>query len=217
MAASARVVFPVENDPTIAIRGMRGSLPARSADSIQAMNTTARLLVATPIMADPNFERTVIFILEHTDEGALGVVVNRPVDVPLIEVLPRWALTQFHPTFFKGGPVNEEAAICLARPRPGVYPDLLQMVDPTIATVDLDADPDAVEQVVEAGRIFIGYAGWGPGQLEAELDENAWFVCESIPSDVFTLEPDDLWRAVIRRQGDDIAIFAHFPEDPKMN
>jgi putative transcriptional regulator len=164
-----------------------------------------RLLVATPLLGDPNFERTVILVLEHTAEGAVGVVLNRPTAVDFIEPLPAWyGLAAYPPVLFVGGPVAAGSAIGLGRSGEG-----------PVATVDLSLDP--AEQGVEEVRVFSGYAGWSEGQLEDELDAGAWWVVPSEPDDAMCAEPDGLWRAVLKRQPDRLALFANFPPDVRRN
>lgn len=178
-----------------------------------------RLLVATPVLAEGTFSRTVVQLLQHSPEdGAVGVVLNRPTGTPLAEVLPGWALLAPDPVvLFEGGPVQQTAAICLGRLSPGARPsDSYAAVPgvPWLGTVDLDEDAaDPVQQV----RVFAGYAGWSPGQLEAELEEGAWWVVDALPGDCFTSEPELLWRQVLRRQGMPLALVASYPPDPTLN
>jgi putative transcriptional regulator len=177
-----------------------------------------KLLVATPLIGDPNFERTVVLLLEHNDEGALGVVLNRPSDVELLGPLPEWDRFAAHPSVvFVGGPVSREAVIALARVRPGVEEPAWVTVSDRVAAVDLNRDPDEVGGRVETVRFFAGYAGWAPGQLEDEIEAGAWFVVEARPGDTFAADPENLWRRVLRRQGGTTAMFANFPDDPTQN
>jgi putative transcriptional regulator len=180
-----------------------------------------KLLVATPELADPNFARTVVLVLEHTEEGALGVVLNRPTDTPLHESLPRWGDHAAAPgVVFVGGPVQPEAAIGLARTAPDV-PEIESIgfapLFGGLGTVDLERAPDDIEPSVEAVRVFAGYAGWGPGQLDGELAAKGWYVCDAAPGDLWTAHPNDLWRAVLRRQPGPLRLVAGFPDDPSMN
>lgn len=182
--------------------------------------TKGRLLVATPPLEDPNFDRTVVYMLEHHDEGALGVIINRPIGEELREPLDRW--TDLQPTpqsVFLGGPVEPDALIALARTKQPLQEatDELAPVAGTIASADLTADPAFVAASVEAVRIFRGYAGWGPGQLENEIDAGAWLVLDAEPGDLFDAEPDVLWRTVLRRQGGRLAWLADAPDDLSAN
>lgn len=179
---------------------------------------TGKLLVASPALTDPNFNRTVILVVRHTaEEGAFGLVINRPIDgAPLAEQLPAWAERAAPPVqIFRGGPVEPGAAFALGRfpenaPPPG------EAVLPGVAVVDLTADAEAALGL-EAVRVFGGYAGWSPSQLETELRDSAWFVVDALPSDAFATEPVTLWRDVLKRQPGALAMFAHFPPAPNVN
>ncbi|HLL66297.1 MAG TPA: YqgE/AlgH family protein [Micromonosporaceae bacterium] len=180
---------------------------------------TGRLLVATPALRDPNFERTVVLIVAHEEGGALGVVLNRATEVPVSDVLGAWGgLAGEPPVVFEGGPVQPEAAICLARARPGAG-DLsgFSQVAGAVGTVDLSADPDVLRPELVGVRVFAGYAGWSPGQMEREISSGSWFVFEALPGDAFAPRPDDLWSMVLRRQGGLMAAVAHYPADPTQN
>jgi putative transcriptional regulator len=182
--------------------------------------TKGRLLVATPPLDDPNFDRSVVFVLEHHDEGAIGVVLNRPTVEHLDEPLDRWAELQAAPgSVFIGGPVETNALIALAitRPSSDADPELLAPIVGDIASADLTADPALVAGDVDGVRVFRGYAGWGPGQLEGEIEQGAWLVLDAVTSDVFTDEPDELWREVIRRQPGRLAWLAMAPDDLSSN
>ena len=178
-----------------------------------------RLLVATPVLVEGTFARAVIQLLQHSEEdGALGVVLTRPSGTALAEVLPGWALLSPDPVVvFEGGPVQQTAAICLGRLSAGAPEDPSYAVVPAapwLGTVDLDEHAaDAVEEV----RVFAGYAGWSPGQLEAEVEEGGWWVLDALPGDCFTTEPELLWRQVLRRQGMPLALVASYPADPALN
>jgi putative transcriptional regulator len=184
---------------------------------------SGRLLVATPLLTEEPFSRTVVQLLQHdADDGALGVVLNRPSHTPLSEVLPGWALLAPEPvSVFVGGPVQPSAAICLGRltvtaPRPEEEEPSYVVVPgaPWLGTIDLDVEAaDPVEEV----RVFAGYAGWSPGQLEDEVEEGAWWVCDALPGDCFSPDPVHLWRDVLRRQGMPLALVASYPPDPTLN
>lgn len=180
--------------------------------------TKGRLLVAMPPLEDPNFDRTVVYILEHQDDGALGVIINRPVTEELHEPLDRWNDLASGMVFL-GGPVEPDALIALALTKqPLSEPtDDLAPVSGTIASADLTADPAFVAARVDAVRVFRGYAGWGPGQLELEIEAGAWLVLDAVPDDVFADAPDTLWRTVLRRQGGRLAWLAEAPDDLSMN
>jgi putative transcriptional regulator len=167
-----------------------------------------RLLVAGPGLLDPNFFRSVVLVLEHTEEGALGLVLNRPTDLAVSDALPPWAATVSDPpVVFVGGPVAPGTAIGIGR-----NVDVEPVVG-AFGMVDLDEDPHAWRDV----RLFSGYSGWGPGQVEAEVDEDAWIVIESRPEDVATHDALDLWSTVLARQRGPLALLAHYPDEPAFN
>lgn len=148
------------------------------------------LLVALPSLTDPNFARTVVLVLAHdADDGALGVVLNRPTDTDVAEPLPQWApLAAKRGVVFQGGPVGATAAIGVARGT-GVAGNGWAPVAGHLGTVDLGLDPHELPGPVDAVRVFSGYAGWGPGQLEAEVGEGAWLVVDGAPDDVLCADP----------------------------
>ncbi|MFM7271941.1 MAG: YqgE/AlgH family protein [Actinomycetes bacterium] len=181
---------------------------------------TGRLIVATPELEDPNFRRTVVLLLEHGPEGAIGVVLDRPLELPVAEALPTWSgYAVAPPVLFSGGPVEADAAIALGRLRhPCVDPAPFgRAVSDDLVTIDLDAAPASAEGVLVALRVYAGYAGWGPGQLDAEVATGSWFVLDADPGDLWSDRPEALWRSVLRRQPGAVAMFAGFPEDPTHN
>lgn len=178
-----------------------------------------RLLVATPSLEDPNFDRTVVLLLQHDDEdGAMGIVINRPSGLPLDDELGPWGELATPPEeVFIGGPVQQEVAIALGWLGPGEQPaDGVQPILDELGVVDLRRDPDELPTLV-AIRVFAGYAGWAAGQLEDEIAEGAWFTLEADPWDPATRDPDNLWRDVFRRQSDSLRMLATFPDDPSLN
>lgn len=180
---------------------------------------TGRLLVATPALEDPNFERTVVLILDHDDDGALGVVLNRASELSVDEALAGWSDLVARPqVVFGGGPVEPTAIVALGRATASVPADegVSARLD-RIRLVDLGEDPVLAAADLERVRVFAGYAGWGPGQLELEVDAGAWFTIDADPADVFTADPERLWQAVLRRQPDELALFSTFPADPSQN
>jgi putative transcriptional regulator len=181
---------------------------------------TGQLLVATPTLKDPNFDRTVVLLVAHEPGGALGVVLNRATEVPVSDVLGNWGDLAGDPAvLFEGGPVQPESAICLARTRPEVKKRItgFHQVAGALGTVDLSADPDRLRDSVAGIRVFAGYSGWSPGQLEEEISSGSWFVFDALPGDAFANRPDDLWSMVLRRQGGLLAAVAHYPSDPALN
>ncbi|MGL6279131.1 MAG: YqgE/AlgH family protein [Gaiella sp.] len=175
-----------------------------------------RLLIAGPLLHDPSFRRTVVLVGEHGDDGAMGVVLNRPSPITVAEAAePLAELVEGDELVHVGGPVQPDAIVVLA-----------EFAEPARAgAIVFDAigflpgEIDAVEELGElhAVRVFAGYAGWGPGQLEAELEEGAWIVEPARAGDVFTDEPDHLWSAVLRRRGGRDALLGLLPADPRLN
>lgn len=174
-----------------------------------------QLLVAGPALVDPNFRRTVVLIGEHGEEGAMGIVLNRVSGV-LVEdaVPPMSALAGPEEPVYLGGPVQPQAVLVLA-----------DFADPDAANVLVETAgflPGEIDDVSELGeleriRVFAGYAGWAPGQLEGELAEGSWIVLDARASDIFTDKPDQLWAEVLRRGGPAHAVLALLPEDPRVN
>lgn len=224
----------------------------------EVSSLTGRLLVATPALADPNFDRAVVLLLDHDEEGSLGVVLNRPTPVGVADILAPWAALAGEPgVVFQGGPVSLDSALGVAVVPGGLSgeggihsvdgappaggdgaepagapaapaadradvpsgdePLGWRRVHGAIGLVDLEAPPELLAAVLGSLRIFAGYAGWGPGQLEDELVEGAWYVVESEPGDVSSPDPEQLWRAVLRRQRNELAMVATYPDDPSLN
>lgn len=182
-------------------------------------SVTGKLLVASPVLVDPNFERTVVFICAHSDEGAFGVVINRPNrEARVTDHLPRWAEHAVEPAvLFRGGPVEPALAVALGRfDTPGERDGFVEVVD-GVGLIDLEQDPYSGLNGLAGIRLFNGYAGWSPGQLDGEIREGAWFVVDALPSDPFSDHPESLWREVLRRQEGQLAMFAFFPAEPNRN
>ncbi|MFF8829850.1 YqgE/AlgH family protein [Streptomyces sp. NPDC015131] len=184
----------------------------------EVSSLTGRLLVATPALADPNFDRAVVLLLDHDDEGSLGVVLNRPTPVDVGDILEGWAPLAGEPgVVFQGGPVSLDAALGLAVIPGDEGPLGWRRVYGAIGLVDLETPPELLAAALGSLRIFAGYAGWGPGQLEDEMAEGAWFVVDSEPGDVSSPRPEGLWRQVLRRQRGELAMIATYPDDPSLN
>lgn len=175
-----------------------------------------RLIVATPTLLEPNFFRTVVLILEHSHEGAVGLVLNRPSETPVGGVIERWGHSCSAPgVFHQGGPVEPTGMIGLAIGPEEPSDSWVPLYD-GIGTVDLggtlaDAPP------LSALRIFAGHTGWGPAQLEGEVEDAGWFVVERMPDDPFTSDPSTLWTRVLGRQRGRVSWFVHCPPDPTVN
>ena len=185
---------------------------------------TGKLLVASPTLGDTNFDRSVVFLVDHDESGALGVVINRPSQIDVGSILPDWHVYSTQPTVvFHGGPVGRDSALALGAllprhdPPEAAEPLGFRRVFGRLGLVDLDAVPEEVASEISSMRVFAGYAGWEPEQLEEEIRQGAWFVVESAPEDLFKADPEPLWRDVLRRQGGGLALVASFPEDPTLN
>jgi putative transcriptional regulator len=175
-----------------------------------------QLLLASPALYDPNFRRTVVLIGVHSEEGAMGVVLNRPSEVTVGEAVPQLepAVAEQEPVYV-GGPVQPSSIVFLA-----------EFLDPSPAGLLVlgrigfpapDADIDELTQATTRGRVFAGYAGWGEGQLDAEVDHGDWIAQAALPEDVFTDVPAELWSAVLKRKGGGYALLARMPVDPSVN
>jgi len=173
------------------------------------------LLIAAGQLLDPNFRRTVILLAEHEDHGALGLVLNRPAEIPVSEIAPPLGPFVAEGTpIFLGGPVQKEAVLILAD-----YADPGRCERQIFGGVGFAAPHDADDPLsgIRRARVFAGYAGWGPGQLESELAEDAWIIEPALPDDVFTDDPGHLWAAVLRRKGGDYKMLSLMPSDVSTN
>jgi putative transcriptional regulator len=175
-----------------------------------------QLLIASPVIVDSNFRRTVVLIAEHGDEGAMGVVLNRPSETLVQDAAsPLEVLVEPESPIFTGGPVEPAAVVVLAE---FDDPDeAATIVVDDVGFMRSDADPVDVGDRLRRARVFAGYAGWGGGQLEAELADEAWIVEPAKPDIVFAEDVDGLWSEVLRRKGGEFAIIATMPPDPSMN
>ena len=174
-----------------------------------------QLLIASPALLDPNFRRTVVLVTEHTDEGAAGLVLNRPSPAEVAELVPQLEpLVEDGEQVWLGGPVQQDAVLVLG-----------EFVDPDDAAVPLFGalgfpsleEPDEVVPATTRRRVFAGYAGWGAGQLEDELAREDWIIEPALADDAFTETPDALWSDVLRRKGGVYELVARIPEDPSVN
>ncbi|MCL4443265.1 MAG: YqgE/AlgH family protein [Actinobacteria bacterium] len=194
------------------------------------------LIVASPKLADSNFNRSVVLMIEHGETGAIGVVLNQPTMTPVTGAFRglKGAIAASDPAvIFAGGPVSPQAIIALGH---AASPDVMDFLEE--AGGDLDGEPDRKPKQsmnylfndiyvvdidnlggnhLESLRVFLGYAGWGAGQLEDEIAAGAWFAVDSMVGDVFTLQPDSLWHDVLFRQGGSLAMVANYPLHPRLN
>lgn len=174
-----------------------------------------QLLIASPGLLDPNFRRTVVLVTEHNDEGAAGLVLNRPSPAPVAEIVPQLEeLAEEGEQVWLGGPVQPDAVLVLG-----------EFLDPDDAAVPLFGllgfpsldEPADVRVATTRRRVFAGYAGWGAGQLEDELGREDWILERALADDAFTEEPGELWAGVLRRKGGVYELVARMPEDPSVN
>jgi putative transcriptional regulator len=173
------------------------------------------LLIAGPSLLDPNFRRAVVLVGEHGEEGAMGVVLNRPSETDVEDAVPPLAeLSGVDGLVYVGGPVRPEAVVVLGDFNEPARAGALVLG--SIGFLPAELGTDAIGELTRA-RVFAGYAGWGSGQLESELEEGSWIVAPALPEDVFTDDPDQLWSDVLRRKGGPYSVLALMPEDPKMN
>lgn len=177
--------------------------------------------MAAPGLFDVNFRRTVVFVIDHRESGTLGVVLNRPSEVAVVDVLPTWGRHTSRPqAVFVGGPVEQKTALCLAALRPGQQAsaiDGLVGVRGPVALVDLDSDPENLAPLLRGLRVFAGYSGWESGQLDNEIGRGDWIVLPALPDDVMVPPGVDLWGRVLRRQGMPLAMLATHPVDVEHN
>lgn len=184
-----------------------------------AESLAGKLLIASLRITEPTFFRTVVLMCAHDDNGALGVVINRPLkEEAVARHLPRFEPFAREPAvLFSGGPVETSAALALARWKPILDIPAPNMVVGRTGLLDLSRPLEEVAEGLEEVRLFAGYAGWSGGQLEAELQEESWFVVDAAEADVFSANPAELWRQVLLRQPGKLAMFAYAPKDPAVN
>lgn len=168
-----------------------------------------KLLIASPALPDP-FDRTVVLIVEHGEEGAMGVVLNRPSEHRVAEVVPPLAaLAEEDDVVYAGGPVGDNAIVAL-----GEFSDRAEAASLLVGDVGL-LDPGAANPSLRRLRVYAGYAGWAPAQLESELERDGWIVEAAHPDDPF--RDDDLWATALTRKGGSYALVARMPPDPSLN
>jgi putative transcriptional regulator len=173
------------------------------------------LLVASPGLLDPNFRRAVILVTEHTEEGAAGLVLNRPSPVEVSAAVPQLEpVVDDGDQVWVGGPVQPEAVLVL-----GEFLDADDAAVPLFGSLGFPslAEPEEIVPATTRRRVFAGYAGWGGGQLESELADEDWILEPARADDAFTEEPEELWRDVLRRKGGVYELVARMPEDPRVN
>ncbi len=182
------------------------------------VSTRGSLLVAVPLLDEPTFHRTVLYMLQHTDDGALGLVINRPTTEEHVRGLDPWLHHLSYPqVIFDGGPVMSNTLIAVASLALTGGDEGYAPLDHGLCTVDLTLLPDELSEGLQQLRVFRGYSGWGAGQLEDELDEGSWLVLPYRAGDVFSIEPQSVWRHVLRRTGGPKALLADAPDELSWN
>lgn len=174
-----------------------------------------KLLIASPQLADPNFDRSVVLITEHGPDGAMGIVLNRPSEAEVESVIPDLAPIAGAEPIFVGGPVQPEALVVL-----GEFTDpemAAWIVVADVGLVSAQTDLEELPAALRRGRVYAGFSGWGAGQLEEELEEEAWIVEAPLPAELFPDDPESLWSDVLDRMGGEYALVARMPEDPSLN
>lgn len=175
-----------------------------------------QLLVAAPTLVDPNFRRTVVLIAAHGDDGAMGIVLNRPTELELSEASELLdGIAGAGELVYLGGPVQTSSITVLAEWEEPERAAAIVVDD--VGFVPGDEDMELIEPYVSRARVFAGHAGWGPDQLEAELEREDWIVVEASGDDVFCDEPETLWGSVLEREGGQYALLARMPADPSLN
>jgi putative transcriptional regulator len=175
-----------------------------------------QLLIAGPALLDPNFWRTVVLVVEHSDEGALGLVLNRASETVVGDAVPQLEeLVDLQDRLFIGGPVQPSAVIVLAEFEDATDAALIAFDD--IGVLGTGSPPDGPVAGLRSGRAFVGHAGWGPGQLDAELERGDWILEPALRADAFSTNPSELWSEVLTRKGGSYALVARMPPDPSVN
>ena len=173
------------------------------------------LLVSSPVLFDPNFRRTVLLMTHHDEDGAMGVVLTRPTDVRVVDAVAEASDLGDLPAddiVYTGGPVQPDTLVVLVE-----LEDPEEVGEPIVGTIGFLPAGLTPGTPTRRSRVFAGYAGWGAGQLEAELEEESWIVVPAEPDDVFADDPDELWKTVLQRKGGEFAIIATMPHDPRLN
>jgi putative transcriptional regulator len=177
---------------------------------------TGHFLIASPAIHDPNFRRTVVFVTAHNEEGAIGLILNRRSEATVGEAVPQLgSVTSDEEPIFVGGPVNPEGVAVLAEFDDPDEAGIVVLED--VGFVALDDALDEGPPQVQRARVFAGVAGWGPEQLEDELERDDWIIEPADANDIFTDDPESLWSDVLRRKGGQYELVARMPFDPSLN
>ena len=198
---------------------MRTALPEAPGghNALMAASLKGQLLIASPSIHDPNFRRTVVYMTEHGEEGAMGLILNRAAETTVGEAVPDLAwLAEDDAVVHVGGPVSPQSVVVLAEFEEPEQSALIVDADLGFVPAEVE-DTGALNEALGRRRVFAGHAGWGPGQLEAEMEEESWIVEPARREDLFTSDPEELWSHVLRRKGHEYALLSTMPMDPSLN
>jgi putative transcriptional regulator len=190
-------------------------MPFREGDQVMEESLRGKLLIASPALTDPNFARSVVLMTEHSEDGAMGIVLNRPAETSASELMPSLESIAGTDPLFIGGPVQPQAVVLLAE---FSDPDAAAWI--VVADVGLassQSDFSELDDAVRRGRFYAGYSGWGPGQLELELEIESWIIEPPLPTELFPDDPESLWSDVLERKGGSYSLISRMPDDPSMN
>lgn len=175
------------------------------------------LLIAAPTLEDPNFRRRVVLLCDHSEDGSVGLVLNNPTDISLASIVDE--LPAFEREVYVGGPVQQNILHVLHR-----HGDLIDGSLSVVEDLSWGGQIDTIQELIDLGyaeptdlRFFLGYAGWGPQQLEDEIDAGGWILTRTTPDRLFTIDPDELWRELLLEMGGRYAMLYNYPDDPRMN
>lgn len=178
---------------------------------------TGRVLISEPFLMDNYFKRSIVLITEHTNEGTVGFVLNKPINIPINEIIENFPETSADLSL--GGPVNTNTLHYIH-----TLGDIIPQSSKVIGDIYWGGDFDVVERLILSGNIengqikfFLGYSGWSPNQLESELDANAWIVHNMLPKEIMKHMNRHYWNRKLRRMGKKYEMWSNFPENPEMN
>ncbi len=176
-----------------------------------------RLLISEPFLADPNFERTVVLLCEHNEEGSFGFVLNKPSVLKLGEVMEM--IPGVDDLVFVGGPVQQDTLHFLHRNTH--IENAVKICEDVYWGGDFESlvnGIDTAETRASDVRFYLGYSGWSPGQLDAELKEDTWIVCDYVTDELlFDTDPPQMWKKALGSMGGRFSIYANYPVDPRLN
>ena len=178
---------------------------------------TGAVLIAPPMMQDPNFRRSVVLLCEHGVDGSFGLILNRSISLNLTDVVEGMDL--YEGPLCMGGPVQPNTLHVLHRYGSSVG-ESVEISKEIFWGGDFEIIREKVENEITSAneiRFFLGYAGWTPGQLDAEIEQDGWIIAPSDQALIFPEDPDELWKTTLQRMGGEYALLANFPDDPRLN